>query len=83
MGGRGAGSKDAPPCAKIAKFDTCQMDPCMIDPCNPEPTVVIIGAGMAGLSAAHRLIQCGLKNFTILEATDRFIYLHFSTPSVE
>lgn len=43
----------------------------MIDPCNPEPKVVIIGAGMAGLSAAHRLAQCGLKNCTVLEATDR------------
>ncbi|XP_017787630.1 PREDICTED: spermine oxidase-like [Habropoda laboriosa] len=43
----------------------------MLDPCKPEPTVVIIGAGMAGLSAAHRLTQCGLQNFTILEATDR------------
>ncbi|CAB0035659.1 unnamed protein product [Trichogramma brassicae] len=43
----------------------------MLDPCNPEPTVVVIGAGMAGLSAAHRLSQCGLKNVTILEATHR------------
>ena len=70
--GDGGSGKGAPPCTKIAKFDTCLMDPCMIDPCNPEPTVVIIGAGMAGLSAAHRLAQCGLKNFTVLEATDRF-----------
>lgn len=45
----------------------------MIDPCNPEPTVVIVGAGMAGLSAAHRLAQCGLHNFTVLEATDRYL----------
>ncbi|XP_058799158.1 peroxisomal N(1)-acetyl-spermine/spermidine oxidase-like [Phymastichus coffea] len=67
----GSGGKDIAPCAKIAKFDSCQLDPCMLDPCNPEPTVVIIGAGMAGLSAAHRLAQCGLKNFTVLEATDR------------
>lgn len=73
FGNANSGSKEVPPCAKIAKFDTCQMDPCMIDPCNPEPSVVIIGAGMAGLSAAHRLAQCGLKNFTILEATDRFV----------
>lgn len=47
----------------------------MLDPCKPEPTVVIIGAGMAGLSAAHRLAQCGLQNFTILEATDRYIHI--------
>lgn len=65
--------KEIPSCAKIARFDSCQLDPCMLDPCNPEPTVVIIGAGMAGLSVAHRLSQCGLKNFTILEATDRFV----------
>lgn len=45
----------------------------MLDPCKPEPTVVIVGAGMAGLSAAHRLAQCGLQNFTILEATDRYL----------
>ncbi|XP_029157488.1 spermine oxidase-like [Nylanderia fulva] len=54
-----------------AKLKTCQLDPCMIDPCKPEPNIVIIGAGMAGLSAAHRLVQCGFHNFTILEATDR------------
>lgn len=35
------------------------------------PKVVIIGAGIAGLSAAHRLVQCGLCNFTILEGSDR------------
>ncbi|KAJ8939241.1 hypothetical protein NQ318_015199 [Aromia moschata] len=43
----------------------------MVDPCKPEPSVVIIGAGIAGLSAAQRLVQCGISNFTILEATDR------------
>lgn len=69
------GEKNIPPCTKLAKFESCQLDPCMLDPCKPEPTVVIIGAGMAGLSAAHRLAQCGLQNFTILEATDRYIIL--------
>ncbi|XP_003491942.2 peroxisomal N(1)-acetyl-spermine/spermidine oxidase-like [Bombus vosnesenskii] len=68
---KGGKEKDIPPCPKLARFETCQLDPCMLDPCKPEPTVVIIGAGMAGLSAAHRLAQCGLQNFTILEATDR------------
>jgi len=70
---KGGGSKkDIAECTRPTKFETCQLDPCMIDPCKPEPTVVIIGAGMAGLSAAHRLAQCGLRNFTILEATDRY-----------
>ena len=36
-----------------------------------EPSVVIIGAGIAGLSVAQRLAQCGLSKFTVLEATDR------------
>lgn len=48
----------------------------MVDPCKPEPTVVIVGAGIAGLSAAHRLQQCGIGNFTILEATDRLVHLY-------
>lgn len=46
--------------------------------------MVVIGAGIAGLSAAHRLVQCGLCDVTILEATDRsatlitvFIHYHF------
>lgn len=43
----------------------------MVDPCKPQPKVVILGAGMAGLSAAQRLAQCGITNLHILEATDR------------
>lgn len=62
-------------CTKRAKFETCQLDPCMRDPCKPEPNIVIVGAGMAGLSAAHRLVQCGFQNFTVLEATDRYAYI--------
>lgn len=50
---------------------TCSVDECMVNPAAPEPSVVIIGAGIAGLSAAQRLIQCGISNFTVLEATDR------------
>lgn len=42
-----------------------------MDPCNPEPSVVIVGAGVAGLSAAQRLAHCGISNFTVLEATER------------
>ena len=33
--------------------------------------MVIIGAGMAGLSAASHLIKNGITNVTILEARDR------------
>ncbi|CAH0557846.1 unnamed protein product [Brassicogethes aeneus] len=49
----------------------CTIQDCMVDPCKPEPSIVIIGAGIAGLSAAERLATCGITNFTILEATDR------------
>ncbi|XP_020277702.1 peroxisomal N(1)-acetyl-spermine/spermidine oxidase-like [Pseudomyrmex gracilis] len=63
--------RDLAECTKRAKFEICQLNPCMRDPCKPEPNIVIVGAGMAGLSAAHRLVQCGFQNFTVLEATDR------------
>lgn len=33
--------------------------------------VIIIGAGMAGLSAANHLMKNGLKDFRILEARGR------------
>lgn len=39
---------------------------------NEHPSVVIIGAGMAGLSAAETLLTNGIKNIKILEATDRY-----------
>ncbi|XP_070158216.1 peroxisomal N(1)-acetyl-spermine/spermidine oxidase [Polyergus mexicanus] len=65
------GKRDISECTRSAKLETCQLDPCMIDPCKPEPTIIVIGAGMAGLSAAHRLAQCGFHNLTVLEATDR------------
>lgn len=51
--------------------NVCTISDCMVDPCKPEPSIVIVGAGIAGLSAAQRLAQCGISNFTILEATDR------------
>ncbi|CAH1960112.1 unnamed protein product [Acanthoscelides obtectus] len=57
-------------CGK-GEFQVCTISDCMVDPCKPEPSVVIVGAGIAGLSAAQRLVQCGVSNFTILEATDR------------
>ena len=35
------------------------------------PSIVIIGAGIAGLTAAQHLIKHGANNVTILEATKR------------
>lgn len=40
-------------------------------PSSTDPRIVIIGAGVAGLSAASKLIQHGFSNLTILEAQDR------------
>lgn len=39
---------------------------------SEHPSVVIIGAGMAGLSAAETLLKNGITNIKILEATDRY-----------
>lgn len=39
---------------------------------SEHPSVVIIGAGMAGLSAAETLLKNGVTNIKILEATDRY-----------
>ncbi|XP_058091671.1 polyamine oxidase 1-like isoform X1 [Magnolia sinica] len=36
-----------------------------------DPTVIVIGAGMSGISAAKTLSDAGIKNILILEATDR------------
>lgn len=54
-----------------ADYEVCTITESMVDPCKPEPAIIIIGAGIAGLSAAQRLYACGISNFTILEATDR------------
>ncbi|BES87479.1 Flavin containing amine oxidoreductase [Nesidiocoris tenuis] len=49
----------------------CIYDMCCLQPGTSQPAVIIIGAGLAGLSAAQRLVQCGISNFKILEALDR------------
>lgn len=36
-----------------------------------EARIVIVGAGMAGLGAAWRLLQAGIDDFVVLEAADR------------
>lgn len=43
----------------------------LLDPNIPQPRVIIIGAGLAGISAAYKLSQSGFKNFQIVEAIDR------------
>ena len=36
-----------------------------------EPKIVIVGAGIAGISAAKILLDHGMRNITVLEATNR------------
>uniref|UniRef100_A0ACD6AM42 Uncharacterized protein n=1 Tax=Avena sativa TaxID=4498 RepID=A0ACD6AM42_AVESA len=36
-----------------------------------DPKVIIVGAGMSGISAGKRLSEAGITDFIILEATDR------------
>ncbi|KAK9501765.1 hypothetical protein O3M35_012436 [Rhynocoris fuscipes] len=58
-------------CRKDVKLEMCIIDENMIDPCWDQPEVIIIGAGIAGLSAAERLTASGLHKFTVIEATHR------------
>ncbi|XP_026389301.1 polyamine oxidase-like isoform X2 [Papaver somniferum] len=51
----------------------------IIDHCTPgnvatetaSSTVIVVGAGMSGISAAKRLSDAGIKDILVLEATDR------------
>lgn len=45
------------------------------------PRVLIIGAGVAGLAAATRLIRDGFRNIKILEAENRIGGRVYSVPS--
>ncbi|XP_050530780.1 spermine oxidase-like [Daktulosphaira vitifoliae] len=60
---------------------------CKIDPIWPQPKVVIIGAGMAGLSAAQYLFMSGIHDFVILEASDkiggRIHSVHYGDAKIE
>lgn len=58
-------------CKQDSKSTNCLFDMCSLNPDIQQPCVIIIGAGMAGLSAAKRLVQCGITNFKILEASER------------
>ncbi len=45
----------------------------------PQPRVIVIGAGSAGLTAARELYRCGYQ-VTILEASDRLCGRHYTVP---
>ncbi|XP_046399073.1 spermine oxidase-like [Ischnura elegans] len=51
---------------------SCYLPPSCMPPAPPkDPRVVIIGAGIAGLTAANHLMDHGICNVTVLEASDR------------
>ncbi|KAL1140436.1 hypothetical protein AAG570_000368 [Ranatra chinensis] len=53
------------------KLERCIVDTSAVDSTLECPKVVIVGAGMAGLSAADWLVRCGITDVTVIEATDR------------
>ena len=55
---------------RIVQSNAPQGEPTQIERSNTYK-VAIIGAGIAGLSAAHHLIEYGIKDIVVLEARDR------------
>ncbi|CAH1405018.1 unnamed protein product [Nezara viridula] len=49
----------------------CLEERCLVKPQCGCPKIVVVGGGLAGLSAAERLCHCGLCDVTVLEATNR------------
>lgn len=47
------------------------LEPIKLKPEWPKPKVVVVGAGMAGLSAAAELVNGGITNVIVLEAKQR------------
>ncbi|XP_050527883.1 peroxisomal N(1)-acetyl-spermine/spermidine oxidase-like [Daktulosphaira vitifoliae] len=54
----------------VENTSKCNLDLYMLPKDVPEPKVVIIGGGIAGLSAAQRLAHCGFTKFSLYEAGD-------------
>ena len=42
-----------------------------MDQNKAQPRVLIVGAGIAGISAAHKLYESGFKKVTVVEASPR------------
>lgn len=43
-----------------------------ISPVMNQPKIIIVGAGIAGLTAAQTLVQNGIRSLTVLEASERY-----------
>jgi tryptophan 2-monooxygenase len=47
----------------------------------PDLRIAVVGAGMAGLTAARELFRCGYTNIDIFEASDRIGGRNYSIPA--